>query len=92
MPEQKNPPRPHGDKLDSAIPDNPEQNRAQSQSEATPEELPRVGDRRADFRELSDRARGRGSDASGIPEFDEASGDLRTQQYEEGAEIVSGTD
>ena len=92
MPEQKNPPRPHGDKLDNAIHDNPEPNRAQSQSDATPEELPRVGERTADVRELSDRARGAGSDANGIPEFDEDAGAARRKRYDDGAELVSGID
>ena len=69
MPEQKNPPRPHGDKLDNAIHDNSEQNR-----------------------ELSDRARGAGSDANGIPEFDEDDGGARRKRYDDGAKLVSGID
>jgi hypothetical protein len=89
MPAQKTPPQPHGDKLESAIPENPEENRTQSQSDVTPEELPRGI---ADVRELSDRARGRGSDANGIPEFDEDAGTKRRQQYDEGADLVSSTD
>lgn len=42
--------------------------------------------------DTSDRARGAGSTANGIPEFDEDSGDLRKRQYDDGAEIVSETD
>lgn len=40
----------------------------------------------------SDRARERGSDANGIPEFDDAAGTQRTRQYDEGADLVSGID
>jgi hypothetical protein len=69
---------------------NPEETRAQALSDATADE---VGDRLApDYTEQSDRAHGRGSDANGIPEFDEASGNKRKKQYRDGAEIVSGTD
>jgi hypothetical protein len=92
MPVEKERPRPHGDKLEDAIPRNPEENRAQSQSDATPEEMPTAGGRTADPRELSDRARGRGSDANGIPEFDEDAGRRRRKQYDDGAELVSGID
>ena len=70
MPAQKTPPRPHGDKLEEAIPARTEENPAQSQSDATAEELSRIGDRGADAREMSDQVRGSGSDANGIPEFD----------------------
>jgi hypothetical protein len=79
-------PGPGGDPIQR----NPEENRAQAQSDATADE---VGDRLApDYTEQSDRAHGRGSDANGIPEFDEAEGELRKKQYRDGAEIVSGTD
>ncbi|HET7619877.1 MAG TPA: hypothetical protein VFK20_15325 [Vicinamibacterales bacterium] len=79
-------PGPGGDPIQR----NPEENRAQAQSDATADE---VGDRVApDYTEQSDRAHGRGSDANGIPEFDEADGELRKKQYRNGAEIVSGTD
>jgi hypothetical protein len=93
MPEEKERPRPHGDPLEPAIDRNPEENRAQSQSDATPEEIPRRGDPGdRDLRETSDRARGRGSTANGIPEFDEDAGDLRRRQYDDGAGVVSGID
>ncbi len=90
MPEERERPRPHGDPLEPAIERNPEENRAQNQSDAPSDEIPSRGDR--DLRDMSDRARGRGSTANGIPEFDEDSGDLRKRQYGDGAEIVSGTD
>jgi hypothetical protein len=69
---------------------NPEDNRAQAQSDATADE---AGDRLdPDYTEQSDRAHGRGSDANGIPEFDERDGEQRKQQYRDGAKIVSGID
>jgi hypothetical protein len=69
---------------------NPEDNPAQAQSDATADE---VGDRLdPDYTEQSDRAHGRGSDANGIPEFDEADGEQRKKQYRDGAKIVSGID
>jgi hypothetical protein len=68
---------------------NPEDNRAQAQSDATPDEADRLG---PDFTEQSDRAHGRGSDANGIPEFDEAEGEERKKLYKDGAKIVSRID
>jgi hypothetical protein len=69
---------------------NPEDNRAQAQSDATADE---VGGRLdPDWTEQSDRAHGRGSDANGIPEFDEAAGEQRKKLYRDGAEIVSRID
>lgn len=67
-----------------------EDNRAQAQSDATPDEVGRRDD--SDFSERSDRARGRGSDANGVPEFDEAEGETRKKLYKDGAEIVSRID
>jgi hypothetical protein len=79
-------PGPGGDPLQQ----NPEENRAQAQSDATADE---VGDRLdPDYTEQSDRAHGRGSDANGIPEFDERAGEQRKKQYRDGAKIVSGMD
>lgn len=89
MPVENERPRPQGDPLENVIHDNPEANQAQRQSDATPEE---TGDGDRAYRGLSDRARPRGSSANGIPEFDEDSGAQRKRQYDEGAEIVSGTD
>lgn len=92
MAEQKEQPSPQGDPLRSAIarsPRNPEENRAQRDSDAAPDaSMEPVGD----AIRHSDRAGGRGSDANGIPEFDEAEGELRKKQYEAGAEIVSRID
>jgi hypothetical protein len=70
---------------------NPEDNRAQAQSDATADE---VGDRLdADFTEQSDRAHGQGSDANGLPEFDEVEGEERKRTYERtGSPIVSKID
>lgn len=69
---------------------NPEDNRAQAQSDATSDEVGGRPDR--DYTERSDRAHGQGSDANGIPEFDEAGGEQRKQLYKEGAKIVSRID
>ena len=40
----------------------------------------------------SDRADGRGSDANGIPAFDEADGEQRKKLYRDGATLVSRID
>ena len=100
MAEQKERPRPHGDPLEESIGErptedlvnnNPDDNQAQRQSDAPPDETVR-GDLTEDPSERSDRAHGRGSDANGIPAFDEAGGDKRKQHYKDGAEIVSRID
>jgi len=79
-------PGPGGDPMQR----NPEDNRAQAQSDATGDE---VGGRLGpDFTEQSDRAHGQGSDANGIPEFDEADGGRRRRLYKDGAKIVSRID
>lgn len=85
MPEEKDPPRPHGDKLGGpARPqrNNPDDNQAQVQSDAPPDV---VG-------EESDRDGGRGSTANGVPVFDEDDGAQRKRQYRDGADLVSGLD
>ena len=69
---------------------NPEDNQAQAQSDATTEEVRGGADR--DYTEQSDRAKGAGSDANGIPEFDEADGENRKRLYREGATLVSRID
>jgi len=63
----------------------------QARSEATADE---VGGRLdPDFTEQSDRAHGAGSDANGIPEFDEVEGAERKKVYERtGSPIVSRID
>ena len=91
MAEQNEQSSPHGDPLRSEIgrSQNTEENRAQRDSDAAPDiSMEPVGD----ASRHSDRAGGRGSDANGIPEFDEADGERRKKQYEEGAEIVSRID
>jgi hypothetical protein len=108
MPEEKDPPRPHGDKLlGSARPqrNNPDDNQAQVQSDATPDvvggtgaparderDTERIGGPGSPVREESDRDRGRGSTANGVPVFDEDDGALRKRQYKDGADLVSGLD
>jgi hypothetical protein len=67
----------------------PEDNLAQRQSDAPPDA---VSELRNDETETSDRADGRGSDANGVPAFDESDGAKRRRQYEGGADLVSRTD
>jgi hypothetical protein len=86
MPDPTRRPGPGGDPVQR----NPEDNPAQARSDATADE---VGDRLdPDWTERSDRAEGRGSDANGIPEFDEARGEERKKLYKKGAKLVSGID
>lgn len=92
MPEEKEPPRPHGDKLGGAVGNprhDPEDNQAQVQSDASPDV---VGGTGRPAREESDRDRGRGSSANGVPAFDEDDGQQRKRQYKDGADLVSGLD
>jgi len=89
MPEEHEPPRPHGDKLKDAAGntrDNAEDNQAQVPSDAQPDAVAGIGS------EEIDRDRGRGSSANGIPASDEDDGELRKRQYKDGAELVSGID
>ena len=77
---------PSGDPLQR----NPEDNRAQAQSDATADE---VGDRLdPDYTEQSDRAHGQGSDANGIPEFDERAGKERKALHKKGATNIGRID
>ena len=87
MADLTNRPGPGGDPMQR----NPEDNPAQARSDATADE---VGGRlEGDFTQQSDRAEGRGSDANGVPEFDEAAGEERKRLYEEtGSPIVSRID
>jgi hypothetical protein len=80
---------PHGDPLESVIANNPEDNRAQRDSDAPPDA---TSDARDSEFNNSDRAGGRGSDANGVPSFDESEGAQRRRQYKDGAELVSGID
>ena len=89
MPEEKEPPRPHGDKLAGAIGNattDRADNEAQVQRDAPPDALGAGG------REASDRDRGQDSTANGVPVSDEDDGELRKRQYRNGAELVSGID
>lgn len=108
MPVEKDPPRPHGDKLKGAARprgDNPEDNQAQAQSDASPDaiggtgapvrsesEIGRIGGPGSPVREESDRDRGRGSTANGIPAFDEDEGETRKRLHREGIDLVSRID
>ena len=76
-------PNPHGDPLRDEIEENP----AQRQSDAPgPDPTDVVGDATT----TSDRARGRGSSANGIPAFDKDSGRERRRQYKDNdADLVS---
>ena len=85
MPEQKEPPRPHGDPLDEVVDrGNVEQNAAQRQSDATNDAASLGG--------VEQPTAGTTSDANGIPAGDEADGAKRRKQYGEGAELVSRID
>jgi hypothetical protein len=65
---------------------NPEDNQAQAQSDAPPDAV-------AEGRQEAERADGRGSDANGIPEGDDAAGEERKRLYKEtGSPIVSRMD
>ena len=95
MPEEKEPPRPHGDKLGASVGNprnNPEDNQAQVQSDASPDATGGMGSGDDSPREESDRDHGRGSSANGVPAFDEDDGAQRKRQYKDGATLVSGLD
>jgi hypothetical protein len=95
MAEQDERPRPHGDPLENVVAQNPEENQAQANSDAAPDATTAAdantdpGDDRSN---TSDRADGRGSDANGVPAFDEADGEARRKLYEKGAVLVSRID
>jgi hypothetical protein len=78
MAEQSERPRPHGDPLEQGTADNPETNLAQRDSDAPPD--------------ATGEADGRGSDANGIPAFDDADGERRKKGYDKGADLVSRID
>ncbi|HEX6974980.1 MAG TPA: hypothetical protein VF147_11290 [Vicinamibacterales bacterium] len=89
--EQDEAPRAQGDPIGDAAADaNPEDNRAQRQSDAPSDLIGGGREGRGD--EESERAGGRGSDANGITADDEADGERRKRLYREGAEIVSRMD
>ena len=89
MAEQDERPRPHGDPLQDVVAQNPEENQAQASSDAASDATSEPGEDRSN---TSDRAEGRGSDANGVPAFDEADGEARRKLYEKGAVLVSRID
>jgi hypothetical protein len=84
MPEQKDPPRPHGDPLEEEVVNNRDENQAQSQSDATADAASLGG--------VEEPTIGTTSDANGISAADEADGAKRKKQYDQGAELVSRID
>lgn len=84
MAQQSERPGPHGDPREDAV-GNTEENRAQRDSDAPADATVEPG-------VLTDRTEGRGSDANGIPAFDEADGEKRKALYRDGAELVSKID
>jgi hypothetical protein len=87
MADQTRRPEPGGDPIQK----NPEDNAAQAGSDATADAA--SAELGGDFTEQSDRAHGRGSDANGLAEFDEADGEKRKRLYDEtGSPIVSRID
>ena len=75
-------------RLDDLAENNPEENRAQRDSDAAPDAFSEAPGSRVD----SERSDGRGSDANGVPAFDEADGEIRKKLYRDGAELVSRID
>ena len=85
MPEQKDPPRPHGDPLEEEVVNSSnEENAAQRQSDA-PGDASSLGG-------VEEPTAGTTSDANGISAGDEADGAKRKKQYGDGAELVSRID
>ena len=82
MPEQTEPPRPHGDPLEAEVV--PTENPAQRHSDA-PDDASAV-------RGVEETTAGTGSDANGIPASDEREGEARRKRYDDGAELVSRID
>ena len=82
MPEQTEPPRPHGDPLEEEVLTT--ENPAQRQSDAT--------DDASAVRGVEETTAGTGSDANGIPASDEREGEGRRKRYDDGAELVSRID
>jgi hypothetical protein len=89
MAEQNERPRPHGDPLQDLVDLTAEDDRAQAEHDATPDA---TGEPHGDRSNNSDRAAGRGSDANGVPAFDEVDGATRKRLYRDGAELVSKID
>jgi hypothetical protein len=82
MPEQNEPPRPHGDPLEDEVVNT--ENPAQRQSDAPPDAT--------SMGVVETPTAGTTSDANGIPASDEAAGAERRKLYDKGAELVSRID
>jgi hypothetical protein len=82
MPEQTEPPRPHGDPLEEEVAKT--ENPAQRQSDAT--------DDASRTRGREGTTRGTESDANGIPASDERDGEGRRKRHDDGVEFVSRID
>jgi hypothetical protein len=82
MPEQNQPPRPHGDPLN---PESVEPNTGQRQSDAPPDV---VGQRPG----REEPTAGTTSTANGTQESDEEEGRERRKRYDDGADLVSRID
>jgi hypothetical protein len=89
MAQQSERPAPEGDPLEDAAVANPEENQAQRNSDAPADA---VGDVVGDASQRSDRDGGRGSDANGVPAFDDVDGENRKKLYRDGATLVSRID
>jgi MATE family multidrug resistance protein len=81
MPEQNEPPRPHGDPLEEEI---VEPNQAQRQSDAAPDA--------GGVRGREEPTAGTRSSANGTSAADDADGETRRKRYDDGAELVSKID
>jgi hypothetical protein len=107
MPEQKEPPRPHGDPLEEEATntgeaagrevDSGKRDRANLDRGSLDEPNPaqRQSDATSDVVSLAgveEPTLGTTSDANGIPASDEAAGDGRRKRYDDGAELVSRID
>lgn len=88
MAQQSERPRPQGDPLEDVLEGGADENRAQAQRDAPPDATADIGQETGN----SDRADGKGSDANGIPAFDEAAGEERKKLYRDGATLVSRID
>jgi hypothetical protein len=89
MPEQHEPPRPHGDPLEEEVVNSDrgsldEPNPAQRQTDATGDAVSLGG--------VEQPTIGTTSDANGISASDEADGAARKKRYDDGAELVSRID
>jgi hypothetical protein len=75
--------------LERGLDSDPEQNQAQRNSDAPPDAVAELA---GDVTESSDRGGSRGSDANGIPAFDDVQGESRKKLYRDGATLVSRID